>query len=540
MLANILYKPSTLKFSNNPLNTTQESSKRKGIAIESQSKDIESIENIDLELGTVDNEVTNTNEKKDIGIISAIFLILNRMIGTGIFATPSAIYMLSGSIGSSLLIWVAGSCIAASGLMVYLEWGVAIPKNGGEKNYLQHFYTTPKHLVMTMFAVYALLLGWAASNSVVFGEFVLTAAGIEPGRWNQRLIGLACITFSFLVNSINVKLGLWCQNVLGSIKLGLIALIIITGFVGLGGGLPHVPHNDNLSKAFDQTHVPSAYGVVMALYNVIWSFIGYSNANYALGEAKNPVRTLKISAPIALGLVSVLYILINIAFFAVVPRHELQSSGRILAATFFRMVFGENAQRVLSVFVALSSLGNVMAVIFAQGRIVQELGKDGLLPFSKFFASYRPFGTPMAGLFAQWAVSVVIILAPPPGDAYNFIINLISYPLSIVNVMVALGLIVMNLNREKYKWRSPIKATLPVSGFFFLSSLYLVIAPYIPPVEETQNIYTNLPYWLHCVVGTLIFVAGAVYWVVRFKVLPRYFPVTFSTERKTYHPKESE
>jgi amino acid transporter len=53
--------------------------------------------------------------------------------------------------------------------------------------------------------------------------------------------------------------------------------------------------------------------VVTALYNVIWSFIGYSNANYALSETKNPVKTLKRAAPAALILVSILYMLVNVS-----------------------------------------------------------------------------------------------------------------------------------------------------------------------------------------------------------------------------------
>ena len=55
------------------------------------------------------------------------------------------------------------------------------------------------------------------------------------------------------------------------------------------------------------------YGVVTALYNVIWSYIGYSNANYALSETKNPVQTLKRAAPAALILVSILYMLVNVS-----------------------------------------------------------------------------------------------------------------------------------------------------------------------------------------------------------------------------------
>ncbi|VVT50631.1 uncharacterized protein SAPINGB_P002828 [Magnusiomyces paraingens] len=485
------------------------------------------------EVTTTDVESASIASKgHEIGIFSAIFLIFNRMVGTGIFATPSTIYSLSGSVGGALMMWFAGSIIAASGMLVYLEWGTAIPRNGGEKNYLDYFYRKPRMLALSMFGFYALLLGWAASNSVVFGEYILTAAGQEVTRWNQRGIGLACISFCLIVHSLNVRLGLWIQNSLGIFKLAVVIVIMISGWVGLAGKLKS-PKTDNFDNAFSG-HTPTGYGVVMALYNVIWSYIGYSNANYALGEAKNPVRTLKIAAPLALIGVSILYMFINIAYFAIVPKEEILTSGRILAANYFRLAFGEKAQKALSVFVALSALGNVMSVIFSQGRIVQELGKEGVLPFSRFFGSSKPFGTPMAGLFTHWVVSIIIMLAPPPGDAYNFILNLISYPLSVINSFVALGLIILTIRREHYGWYPPFRATLPVSIFFFLSSLYLVAAPYIPP-SAGQSVYNSLPYWLHCVVGTCFFVAGAIYWVIRFRILPKYWPERFSQVPDNYN-----
>jgi amino acid transporter len=121
--------------------------------------------------------------------------------------------------------------------------------------------------------------------------------------------------------------------------------------------------------------------------------------------------------------VGILYIFVNIAYFAAVSKEEILSSGQILAATFFRNMFGERAERVMSVFVALSAFGNVLSVLFSQGRIVQELGREGVLPFSKFFASNWPFAAPAAGLFEHYLVSVIIMLAPPPGDAYNFLLK---------------------------------------------------------------------------------------------------------------------
>jgi amino acid transporter len=369
----------------------------------------------------------------------------------------------------------------------------------------------------------------------VFGEYILTAARVDVNRFNQRAIGIACITSAFLIHGLALKWGLRLQNALGAIKVIILLIIIIGGFVALGGHVKLDEKPDNFTNAFQGT-TGSAYGVVTALYNVIWSYIGYSNANYALSETKNPARTLKIAGPLALGGVAVLYLLANVAYFAAVPREELVGSGRILAATFFRNVMGEKAERALSVFVALSAFGHVLSVIFSQGRIVQELGREGILPFSSFFASNKPFGAPFAGLFAHWVVSMIIMLAPPPGDAYNLskclvrieciradhvVLNVISYPLAVVNTFVAGGLIWLYFHREQYNWYPTFRATLPVVIFFFLSNVYLVIAPFVPPETPDQNVYEQLPYWLHCVIGIAVLLAGGVYWLVWAVILPR-------------------
>ncbi|KAK7689687.1 hypothetical protein QCA50_007482 [Cerrena zonata] len=112
------------------------------------------------------------------------------------------------------------------------------------------------------------------------------------------------------------------------------------------------------------------------------------------------------------------------------------------------------------------------------------------------------------------------MLAPPPGDAYNFLLNLISYPLAIVNAFVSAGLIYLYLNEKRLKWNPPFRATLPVAVLFLLSNIYLVIAPYIPP-DGDDNIYNDLPYYLHCVVALGIFALGAIYWLVWTIILPK-------------------
>lgn len=477
----------------------------------------------------LDNEthvaVVNVDQnRKDIGVVSAMFLIANRIIGAGIFSTASTILNLSGSVGTSLVMWAVGSIIAFSGLLTYMELGSAIPRNGGEKNYLEYIYTKPKFLATAMYGSYVFFLGWAAGNSVVTGEFLLNAAGQPITQWNLRGIGIGVITFAFLLNGIHVKSGLYLANALGVFKVGIMIFISVTGWVALGGGIKTngftSPHN--FVDSFSGT-TPTGYGIVNALYNVIWSYVGYSNANYALGEIKNPTRVLKIAAPSALLAITVLYIFVNVAYYAVVPADEIRTSGRIVAAAFFGIAFGESAEKAASVFVALSTLGNVLSVIFSQGRIIQQLGREGSLPFSRFFASLRPFNSPFVGLFQHWVVCVVTILAPPPGDAYNFVLNLISYPLNVVNTFVGFGLLYVKWTsyRGQRSWSPPIRIWWPVILFFSLSSLYLIVAPYIPP-SAGQSVYNQLPYWIHPVVTWGIFGIGGVYWLVWSILLPRY------------------
>jgi uncharacterized membrane protein YecN with MAPEG domain len=101
--------------------------------------------------------------------------------------------------------------------------------------------------------------------------------------------------------------------------------------------------------------------------------------------------------------------------------------------------------------------------------------------------------------------------------------SLISYPLSIVNFFVSAGLVYIYITKEKKfpNWAPGIRATLPVTIFFMLSNLYLAIAPYVPP-SAGQNVYEELPYYLHCVVALGLFAAGAIYYLVWAVFLPWY------------------
>jgi len=73
-------------------------------------------------------------------------------------------------------------------------------------------------------------------------------------------------------------------------------------------------------------------------------------------------------------------------------------------------VFGATAKRVISVFVALSALGNVLTITFAQSRVNQEISKEGIIPFSRFWASNWPGEAPGPGLLLHFIPSIIVIV----------------------------------------------------------------------------------------------------------------------------------
>jgi amino acid transporter len=287
-----------------------------------------------------------------------------------------------------------------AGLSVFLEFGLAIPRSGGEKNYLERVYRRPKYLSTCVLAAQMLLLGFSSGNSLAFGRYVLFASGsTAPDGWAARGIAVACVTFSVLLHATLPKWGIRLFNVLGVFKVGVLIFIVFSGFAALAGHRK-VPNPHNFDNAFqlstgDGWGGGGAYAYSTALLRIIYSYKGWENANYVLGELKNPRKTLAIAAPIAIGGVTILYVLANVAYFAAIPKDELANSEVIVAAVFFRNVFGDSAgARSLPAFVALSNLGNVLAVSFAHARLNQEFAKEGLLPFSRFWASNKPFNAP--------------------------------------------------------------------------------------------------------------------------------------------------
>ncbi|KAF8137080.1 APC amino acid permease [Boletus edulis] len=466
------------------------------------------------------------DNKRQLGLLSAASLIFNRMIGTGVFAAPSIILNSSGSVGMTFVMWILGALVSAAGTAVYVEFGTGLPRSGGEKTYMEYVFRRPAFLITCVYAVYGVFIGWMSASSVAFGEYLLHALAYERTPTNVRIVAFLCSTFCLIVHGVFLKFGLKLQNALGAFKLAVLVLIAGSGFLSLIGvpgfavGDDYDQPNNYTWQTFWEGSDFGANAFVIGMYNVIWSYMGYSNANYALSEVRDPVRTIKVAAPLAMSFVAFAYLSVNVAYFAVVSKADMLNGGTIPAALFFRNLYGPSTERALSVVISLSMLGNMLSTLFAQGRVVQELGREGVLPYSSFFASNKPFNAPLPGQFTQYLISVLLMALAPPGDAYLLIINYSSYPLALFNLVISGGLLLLYTDAFKsYDWNPPFRAYKFAVVFFFLSNAFLVLVPMIPPTSGYEP-YLHLPYYSHVVGALSVGLLGVVYWFIFFRWIP--------------------
>ncbi|KZP26305.1 high-affinity methionine permease [Athelia psychrophila] len=462
---------------------------------------------------------------RNLGWTSAFFINVNQIIGTGIFATPATIFKALGSVGLTFIYWIIGIVVTLAGVAVYMELTSLFPNRAGaEVVYLEQAFKKPRYLLPASFAAYIILLSYNTSNLLVFAEYVLYAHGVDtPGRWQLRGIGIGLYTVLTIIIALSTKWSVRLGNVLGSLKSILLIFIIITGFAVLGGHTkvadPHAAFRNPM-----QGTTTGGNGLATALVSIIFSFGGSTNSFNLAPEIKDPIKTLKTSAPAATLFTGIMYILCNVAYFSAVPLDTFRTSGQLIAAVFFESVYGEFAGRtVLPVFVALSSLGNILSVMIGETRIIREIARQGVLPYPKFFSSTKPFGTPAAPLIITYVTTLIVTLAPPPGDAFNFLVDLNSYPKAVFALAtVAAVYILRRRNKVEGRPKAPYRAWHLALVIAILQNVFVLAMPWWPPKTGRDGGDVSFWYATYCVVGIGILVLCVVYWYIWTHLLPNW------------------
>lgn len=362
----------------------------------------------------------------------------------------------------------------------------------------------------------AVLLGFTASNCIIFAQYSLFAFDIEATDFRRKALAVGLLTAITIVHGCFRRTGIWLQNLLGWIKVGLVIFMVFAGLFVVFTQTHKADGTKSHFPAADQLWADTNWDwglIATSLFKVFYSYAGLSNINNVLNEVKNPTRTLKSVSITSLVTACILYLLVNIAYFTVVPLEEIRQSKELIAALFFEKSFGPSwGKTALPLAVALSGAGNVMVVTFAlvccypshfyqfaetlQARLNQEIARQGFLPFSKILASSKPFDAPMGGLIVHYIPSLLVIALPPSNEVYSFILEVEGYPGTIFALALSVGLLWLRYKRPDLK--RPFKAWTIAPVLRIILSLALLAAPFFPPKEKPTG---GIWYASYAVVG---------------------------------------
>ncbi|KAN0132987.1 Amino acid permease domain containing protein [Lactarius tabidus] len=459
----------------------------------------------------------------EVTLLSAVMLNLGQLLGSGIFSVPGVVLNSVGSIGLSLLLWAVTPMLALVALLSYTELASFFPgRSGAEVVFLEQAYPRPRFLVPTTFAMIAVLLSFSATNSVVFAQYTLSLFDLPITDYAQTVVSLGVATFSIGVVAASTKLSLRAVNVLGIFKVVSLAFVAVTGVAVLAGFTRVSDPFANFHNVWQGSSTnPNA--LATALVKTNFAYTGWANAFNVLGEVKgtSPARTVRNAGIISIVIVTVLFLTVNVAYISAVPLDEIKGSGQLLGGLFFEHVFGGHwASKILPVLVAFSCVGNIIAVTVGQARVLREVARQGLLPYATFFASTRPFGTPLGPVVLKYVLTVLVLSALPARDAFNFVLDLASYPNLIFDAATAIGLWRLRARRAREGLpKSPFQVWDVAIVLWLLKCLFLLMMPWIPPEDGHADV--SFWYGTYLVVGIGLFLLCALYYYVWIILLPK-------------------
>ncbi|XP_051562154.1 b(0,+)-type amino acid transporter 1-like [Myxocyprinus asiaticus] len=408
--------------------------------------------------------------QQNVGLISGISLIVGTMIGSGIFISPKAVLEGTGAVGPCLCVWAACGVLATLGALCYAELGTMITKSGGEYPYLMegfgpllaylYSWTTIIVLKPSSFAIIALSCAEYASAPFY--------PGCTPPQFITKCLAAACILIITSVNCLSVKLAYRVQNIFTAAKLLIIIIIVVAGIVLLAQG-----NTQNLRDPF--AGGTTSFGAIgLAFYNGLWAYDGWNQLNFITEELKNPYRNLPLAIITGIPLVTVCYILVNIAYFSVMTPVELLQSSAV-AVTFGDRVLYPFAW-VVPLFVVFSTFGAANGSCFTSGRLTYVAGREGHMVRILSYISVKRY-TPAPALIFNGILSIFYII---PADI-NSLISYFSFAQWAFYGLTCLALIIMRFTRKEL--HRPVKVPIIIPIVVFIVSCYLVFAPIIDKPE---------------------------------------------------------
>jgi APA family basic amino acid/polyamine antiporter len=331
--------------------------------------------------------------KQTISVTDAIALIVGIVIGIGIFKTPSMIAANTGRNDVFLLAWLAGGVISVIGALCYAELAAAYPHTGGDYHYLTRAFGRKVGFLFVWSRMTVIQPGSIAMLAFVFGDYLSTILPLGP----PSLYAALSVLILTALNLLGVQKGKWTQNLLTAIKVVGLLMVVLAGMMVPSSSTPMVPAHPNPGASFG-----------LAMVFVLLTFGGWNEAAYISAELHEVRRNMVRALLWGVGLITVIYLLINLAYLRGLGLKEMGQS-EVVAADLMRRILGEGGAKFISLLIIVSALGAINACIFTGARTNYALGQD--FSMFGFLGKWQErSNTPANALLFLGAISLMWVL----------------------------------------------------------------------------------------------------------------------------------
>ena len=292
--------------------------------------------------------------QKKLEFIDGMCIIISIMIGSGIFASPGLILNYVNNPYQVILLWVISGFIVIITSLCYSMLGARYPSSGGDYIYLKHAYGSYISFSFIWYYFWISKPGSQAILSIVFSDYFLYLI-YERHIFHfylSKLVSILLILLLTTINCLGIKESSTFMNILTGLKLGLILFITINGFIFMASNPSIIQSNFSLSNSSSSSFSSSSMfdlKIISAIIPCLWAYEGWADINFLLEEFKatTTLRYLSTLVCSSIVIVMICYVLINIAYFTVLPIDS------ILNTTTIGLDFGYRIHRIVGIIIAV-------------------------------------------------------------------------------------------------------------------------------------------------------------------------------------------
>lgn len=439
-----------------------------------------------------------TELKRSLGLLDATSLVAGSMIGSGIFIVTSAMARDVGSAAWLLMIWVVTGLITVAAALSYGELAGMMPNAGGQFVYIQRAYGRLVSFLYgwTVFSV--IQTGVIAAIAVTFANYsavffpVLDTVLFQSGSFvfsNKQVLAVFSIFILTYINTKGIENGKWIQLILTATKLlALFALIILGIYVGLQKDILSANFSNMWEASKTVVHPDGSVTVTKlvgtailgaataTMINSLFSSDAWNNVTFIAGEIKDPKKNIPRSLFLGTLIVTVIYVLANLAYLSLLPLHGTPNSNEVVVngimfasndrvgAAAASMIMGNTGVFVMTALIMISTFGCNSGLILSGGRLFYAMANQGL--FFRKATELNQHQVPAKALWVQCIWASVLCVSGKFGDllTYATFASLLFYILTILGVFI--------LRKKEPNALRPYKAL----GYPIVPALYILVA----------------------------------------------------------------